>query len=548
MRFTGSMKKVFLLAFVMVFAASVVYACTPMGAGKDATVDGSTMVSHTCDGWYDNRIQIVPGQTFEEGAMTPVYQEVCHGTRPGKPLKKVMDIPQVKQTYTYFNIGYPFMNEHQLMMGEDTWSGRDENSNSAGAFWIETLEIFGLQRAKTAREAVKVMGELAEKYGYSDGGETLIIADPEEVWIFDICGPGPLWQQGSKEAGAIWAARRLPDDHVVVCANRSRIGVIDFNDKDNFMYSPNVRSFAKAMDWWKEGQEFNFSVIYNPNPYGSDYYQSRREWRALSLLAPSQNFKPVSQAEHYQFSIKPDKKVSVQDFMAIYRDHLEGTEFDLTKGLAAGPFGNPNRWPTPKSVRPEGKKDLDWERCISMFRCSYSFVSQSRSWLPDPVGGVLWFGQDAPDTTCYVPIYCGVTEVPMSWAEGKRHVFDRNHAWWAFNFVNNWASLKWSYMIKDINAEQQRYEGLFFANQPVIEEKAAKLYKEDPAKAVAFLTDYTNSNMMAVENAWWTLGEYLVGKYQDGYVMSPEGKQEQVGYPTEWLETVGFGETMIQKK
>jgi dipeptidase len=430
------------------------------------------------------------------------------------------------------------------MMGEDTWSGRDENSNSAGAFWIETLEIFGLQRAKTAREAVKVMGELAEKYGYGDGGETLIIADPEEVWIFDICGPGPLWQQGSKDPGAIWAARRLADDHVIVCANRSRIGVIDFDDKDNFMYSSNVRSFAKTMGWWKEGEEFNFSVIYNPDPYGSDYYQSRREWRAFSLLAPSKNFKPVSQAEHYPFSVKPDKKVSVQDFMAIYRDHMEGTEFDLTKGLAAGPFNNPNRWPTPKAARPEGKKDLDWERAISMFRCSYSFVSQSRSWLPDPVGGVLWFGQDAPDTTCYVPVYCGVTEVPMSWAEGKRHVFDRNHAWWAFNFVNNWASLKWSYMIKDINAAQQKYEGLFFAQQPVVEEKAAALYKEDPAKAVAYLTDYTNSNMMAVENAWWTLGEYLVGKYQDGYVMSPEGKLKQVGYPGEWLETVGFGETM----
>lgn len=538
------MGKVFLLTCILVLAATAVYACTPMAAGKDATVDGSTMVSHTCDGWYDNRIQIVPGETFEEGAMAPVYQEVCHGTRPGRPLVKVLEIPQVKETYTYFNIGYPFMNEHQLMIGEDTWSGRDENRNGEGAFWIETLEIFALQRAKTAREGVQVMGELAEEYGYSDGGETLILSDGEEVWIFDICGSGPLWTQGSDKAGAIWAARRLPDDHVVVCANRSRIGVIDFDDDENFMYSSNVREFAEDMGWWKDGEEFNFSVIYNPEPYGSDYYQSRREWRALTLLAPSKNFKPISQGKHYPFSVKPDEKVSVQDFMAIYRDHLEGTEYDLTKGLAAGPFGNPNRWPTPRSVKPEGKKNLDWERCISMFRCSYSFVAQSRSWLPDAIGGVLWFGEDAPDTTCYVPLYSGVTEVPESWAQGERHVFDRNHAWWAFNFVNNWASLKWSYMIKDINAMQEKYEGLFFAEQPAIEEKALALYEEDPEKAVAFITDYTYSNMMAVENAWWTLGQYLVGKYQDGYVMTPEGKQEQVGYPTEWLEKVGFGETM----
>src|SRR6056297_2402770 len=422
------MGKVFLLTCILVLAATAVYACTPMAAGKDATVDGSTMVSHTCDGWYDNRIQIVPGETFEEGAMAPVYQEVCHGTRPGRPLVKVLDIPQVKETYTYFNIGYPFMNEHQLMIGEDTWSGRDENRNGEGAFWIETLEIFALQRAKTAREAVQVMGELAEKYGYSDGGETLILSDGEEVWIFDICGSGPLWTQGSDKAGAIWAARRLPDDHVIVCANRSRIGVIDFDDDENFMYSSNVREFAEDMGWWKDGEEFNFSVIYNPEPYGSDYYQSRREWRALTLLAPSKNFKPISQSKHYPFSVKPDEKVSVQDLMAIYRDHLEGTEYDLTKGLAAGPFGNPNRWPTPRSVKPEGKKDLDWERCISMFRCSYSFVAQSRSWLPDAIGGVLWFGEDAPDTTCYVPVYAGVTEVPESWAQGERHVFDRNHA------------------------------------------------------------------------------------------------------------------------
>ena len=335
---------------------------------------------------------------------------------------------------------------------------------------------------------------------------------------------------------------------MIVCANRSRIGVIDFDDKDNFMYSPNMVSFAKQMGWYEKG-DFNFSEIYNPNPYGSDYYQSRREWRAFDLMAPSLKLEPRSQKEpHYPFSVKPDKKVSVQDFMAIYRDHLEGTEFDLTKGMAAGPFGCPNRWPTPKNVRPEGMEDCDWERAIAMFRCSYSFVAQSRSWLPASIGGVLWFGQDAPDTTCYVPVYAGVTEVPLSWSTGKRHVFDRESAWWAFNFVNNWASLKWSYMIQDINALQEKFEGLFFASQPAVEEKALALHKEDPAKAAAYLTDYTYGNMLMVETAWWNLGWHLVGKYQDGYVMNEEGQQKQVGYPTEWLKEVGFGETMIQKK
>ncbi|MCF4114053.1 MULTISPECIES: dipeptidase [Dethiosulfovibrio] len=534
--------KSLLLGLAGTFMASAALACTPIGAGRNATVDGSVMVSHTCDGWYDNRIQIIPGQTFEAGATTPVYQDVCHGTQPTRPLKKVLDIPQVEKTYTYFHIGYPFMNEHQLVFGEDTWSGRDELYAKDGAFWIETLEIFGLQRAKTAREAIKVMGELAEEYGYGDGGETLIIADTKELWVFDICGPGMLWNKDSGKPGAIWAARRVPDDHVVVCANRSRIGVIDFEDKDNFMYSSNVTDLAKEMGWWKPGSPFNFSEAYNPNPYGSGHYQSIREWRGFNLLAPSKNFELTSQKSHYPFSAKPDKKVAVKDIMAIYRDHLEGTEYDLTKGMAAGPFGNPHRWPTPKDVRPEGKKDKDWPRAISMFRCSYSFVSQSREWLPDPVGGVLWFGQDAPDTTIYVPLYCGVTKVPAGWSEGKRHEFDPNSAWWAFNFVNNWAQLRWDSMIKDVNAEQQKWEKEFFMQQNAVEKEAVDLYKKDPKKAVAYLTDYTYGNMEKVQNAMWGLAWKLVGKYQDGYIMTPEGKQQSVGYPTWWLEAVGFGE------
>ncbi len=536
-----------LLGLAGIFVASAALACSPIGVGKGATVDGSVITSHTCDGWYDNRIQIIPGQTFKEGDMAPVYQEVCHGTRPTKPLVKVLDIPQVKKTYTYFHIGYPFMNEHQLIFGEDTWSGRDELYAKDGAFWIETLEIFGLQRAKTAREAIKVMGALAEKYGYGDGGETLIIADPKELWVFDICGPGMLWTKDSGKPGAIWAARRVPDDHAVICSNRSRIGVIDFDDKENFMYSKNVTDLAKEMKWWTPGTPFNFSKAYNPNPYGSDHYQSIREWRAFSLMAPSRNFKLTSQEGDYPFSVKPDKKMSVQDVMAIFRDHLEGTDYDLTKGMAAGPFGNPNRWPTPKDVRPENQKDKDWPRAISMFRCSYSFVAQCRDWLPDPIGGLLWFGEDAPDTTCYVPLYCGVTKVPAGWSQGKRHEFDPNSAWWAFNFVNNWAVLRWDAILKDVNLEQARWEKSFFSKQAEVEAEAEKLYKESPEKAVSYLTDYSYDAMEKVEKAWWTLAWNLVGKYQDGYVMSSEGKQEKVGYPTWWLKAVGFGEDFDKK-
>lgn len=544
----SKMLKALTLASLVVFlAGTVASACTTILVGKKASTDGSVMVTHTCDGWYDNRVQIIPGGTHKEGEMTPVYKEICHGTRPDKPLVKVGEIPQAKETYTYFHVGYPFMNEHSLIIGEDTWSGRDENYCDKGWFMIEQLEVFALQRAKTAREAIQVMGELAEKYGYGDGGETLTIADKDEAWMFDICGPGPLWTPESGKPGAVWVAQRVPDDCFAMAANRSRIGEIKWDDKDNFMYSKNIKDFAKEMGWWKEGEKFVFHKIYNPEPYGTPYYQQRREWGVMRLLAPSLKL-AENAAEMYPLMVKPDKKLSPRDLMAVNRDHYEGTRFDLTKGMAAGPFGNPNRYPTPKSVRPENMKNVDWTRAISIFRCSYSFVAQARDWMPEAVGGVLWFGEDAPHSTVYMPIYAGVTSLPKSVSEGKRAEFDPDSAYWAFNFVSNWADLRYDRMIEDIKAAQKSYEDEFFMMQPQIEEKALALYKESPAKAKEYLTKYTNDTINNVVDGWWKLGWTLVGKYSDGYVTTPDGKQEAPGYPTEWLETVGFGKDEAEPK
>ena len=232
---------------------------------------------------------------------------------------------------------------------------------------------------------------------------------------------------------------------------------------------------------------------------------------------------------------------SVKDIMDVYSDHLEGTDYDLTKGLAAGPFGCPSRWQTPKDVRPEDRKGDDWERPIALFRCSYSFVSQSRADMPDAVGGVLWFGEDSPDTTVYVPIYCGVTSVPKAWSETKRHVFDRDSAWWAFNLVNNWATIRWDAIYPEIRAKKASYEDKFFADQKTIEDHAVELYKKDPQKAVEYLTAYTNKAMNEVNDGWWDFAFELIGKYCDGGVMQPDGSQKTPGYPTEWLKAVDFG-------
>ena len=533
----------FLLVGMSGFSAE---ACTTILVGKDASVDGSTMVTHTCDGSYDARVRVIAGQEFEDGAMAPVYKDLCHDSIPGRTMKQIGEIPQVKKTYTYFNVGYPFMNEHQVIIGEDTFSGRDENYNDQGMMMIEMLEVFALQRAKTAREAIQVMAELAEKYGYGDGGETLTVVDGNEAWMFDILGAGPLWSASSGEPGAIWAARRVPDDQVTAAANRSRIGKLDLDDPDNFMASANVVSFAEEMGWYDKGKdgEFIFWKAYNPSPYGAPFYQRRREWRVLSTLAPSLNLDPYldPENEQYPFSVKPDKKVSVQDLMAIKRDYYEGTQFDLTKGAAAGPFCCPNRYATPSSTRPENAKDTDWERAISIFRCSYSFIAQARSWLPSSIGGVLWFGEDAPHSTCYIPIYSGVTEMPKPFSSGSRSFYDKDSAWWAFNFVSNFADLKFSYMIKDIKAVQEELEGQFFAMQPAVEAAALKLYEEDPAKAKVFLTNYTKNMALLTLARWRQLGDNLVYKYNDGYV---DGKS--VGYPTEWLESVEFGKTNVVK-
>jgi dipeptidase len=523
------------------------FACTSVMVGKKATEDGSVLVSYTCDGWYDHRLVVVPGGTHKPGEMTAVNQNVCLQTRPDRPLNKVGEIPQVEKTYAYFHVGYPIMNEKSVVMGEYTWSGRPENENPAGWFMIESLQILGLQRGATAREVIKVMADLAEKYGYADGGEALTIGDKDEVWLFEICGPGPLWTPESGKPGAIWAAARVPDDSYAMGSNRSRIAEIDFGDKENFMYSSNVKTFAQEMDWWKEGEPFVFHKVYNPEPYGSPYYQQRREWRAYSLLSPSVKLAEDS-AEQYPLFQKPDKPVKAQDLMALNRDVLQGTRFDATKGEDAGPFGNPVRYAVTRDQKPDNRKSNDWNRTISLFRCSYSFVGQVRGNLPEPLAAVAWFGEDQPITTLYMPVYAGAKKVPESYSIGDRTKFDPKSTWWAFNFVANWAGLRFDAMIRDIKAEQNRLEGKFFAAQPDFEKKTAELYKKDPKKAVSAITDYVNAAMTEVDKSWWALAWNLVGKYSDGYEMSPQGQQITLGYPAEWLKKVGFGDDDAEVK
>ena len=506
--------------------------CTSVLVTKSASADGSVMTTHSCDGGYEFRIHLVPGRKNPPGTMRPVLKGGGFG-RENKQARIVGEIPEVEKTFSRYDAAYSFMNEKQVAMGETTIGGRRELYNDEGMFDIMELERIALERAATAREAIQIMGDLATQFGYGDYGECLTIIDPREAWMFEILGAGPI------ETGAVWAARRIPEGHIGVSANRSRITKLNLEDKDYYMASENVFAVAEEMGWWDpaSGEEFLFNKAYGrPVTYNS----IRREWRVFDILAPSLKRNPWD--KNVPFSVKPDKKVSPRDLMRIHRDYYEGTEFDMTKGLAAGPFNSPNRWSTP--TKPP-KNHIGWERSISIFRCAYCVVLQCRDWLPDWIGGLAWFAADDPKTSCFVPFYSGITSLPQAYEIGGRDKFERESAFWAFNFVGNWAELKFSYMIEDIQKTAAAFEDGFFNLQPIIEKRAVELFKEKPELAQQYFTDYSCTMAQRTVDEWWKLGEYLITKYSDGYVNLPQtGKR--VGYPAEWLDAVGYGKQNLK--
>ena len=541
------------MAIVMLStAAFAANACTTIAVGKDASADGSTMVAHSVDGWYDERIEIVKGGTHAEGEMVDIYRDPCQDGY--RAVELVGQIPQVAETYTYFDTGYPFMNEKGVTIGEHTWSG-DYNAfynGETALFMIANLQALGLQRASTAKECVQIMGALAEEWGYADGGETLLVADKDEVWIFEISGPGMFWTKDSGKPGAHWAARRVPDDEIHSGANRSILREIDFNDPENYMWSTDITAYPKELGYWTEGEPFNYSIIFDTVEGNTAYTCSGRVWRVYDLLAHSQGFEICNEEQaltQLPFSVKPDQKVTLQDIFAVYYDHYEGTPFDMTVGLAAGPWGNPVRYRSNAANVPEDVKKFNWERSIAIYRCSYSFVSQMRQDLPEEIGTLLWYGADSPDTTVHVPIYAGTTEVPEQWSQSNRWEFDRNCAWWAFNFVNNWATTGWNVIYPEIAAKRDEMEAKFISEIPEIDAKALELYNAgnvDGAKKV--LTEYVNETMDYTYNEWWSFADYLIGRFNDGMTVDAENRATS-GFPysMEYLDAVDYGHSHLNQ-
>jgi len=466
------------------------------------------MITYNADaGGFMEPLRFHPPADYKEGDSLEIYD-----WDTGKFLGK---IAQVKHTYRV--IGN--MNEWQVSIGETTFGGREECRDTNGIMDYGSLMYIALQRAKTAREAIKVMTDLVSEYGYYSHGESFSIGDPNEVWILEMLG------KGGKEKGAVWVARRIPDGYVAAHANQARIRKIIENDPENCLYSKDVKTFAKAMGWWNpDSSEFSFADVYAPlNPEALLFCEGR-VWRFFSRVAPSQNFdwrywRAYKGYEPYPLYIKPDKKLSVQDVMNLMRDHFEGTEWDMTKGLAAGPYGCPYRWKgLVWKISDDTVNTYAWNRPVSTQQTAFAFVSQMRDWLPREIGGVFWYGVDDNYTNVYMPLYCSMTKTPPSYSFGSIKEFDFNSAFWIFNLVANLAYTKYQYIYQDIKPVQEELENKFAKLQPVIEQAALSLYKTDKDLAINFLTDYSVNEAEAVVKRWQELWKYLVVKYNDGYI------------------------------
>jgi len=496
--------------------------CTSIQVARLASTDGSVMTAHSCDGNYRTWLQIEPERTNAPGTMKPIYWGLLHTETPDDMRRVTLkgQIPEVEQTYRYFNVAYPAMNEKGLAIGETTIEG---------LFLIENLQAIALERTTTARDAIQLIGKLVKEYGYGDSGECLTFADAKEVWHFEIMGAGPM------EKGAVWAAVRIPDDHVGVSANIPRISTLDLKDPDHYMASDNVYSLAEEMGYWdpKSGEAFKFWKAYSGRqPY------STREFYIFSTLAPSLHLEMGM--EELPFSIKPDEKVSVQRVLGYYRETYEGTEFDATRNLMVP---NVDRRGQPIPGQPAEIKSpiannwsnadlaalanalkpgtVDRYRTIAVHQCSYSQVIQARGWLPPEIGTVAYFSFDNPGESPRIPVYAGTLSLPDSFKIDCQKSYREDAACWRIRRTNRLAQIKWGWARQYLEPAVMEFEKQLFMEQPLIDKKALDLMTasdgDDDMEFRKFLTRYTNNWAGATMQRWWELGDFFWAYYARGW-------------------------------
>lgn len=530
-------KRIILCAATLLLALANTFACTNLIVGKSASADGSTIVSYSADSYgLFGELYHYPAATYPKGAVLKVY-EWDSGQYLGS-------IAQAQQTYNV--IGN--INEYQVTIAETTFGGRPELTDSTGIIDYGSLIYIGLQRSRTAREAIKVMTELVQKYGYYSGGESFTIADPNEIWIMEMIG------KGAGIRGAVWVAVRVPDDCISAHANQSRIHRFDMNDKENCLYSPDVISFAREKGYFNGvNKDFSFAEAYAPLDFGARRFCEARVWSFFNQYTDQgKNFLPYIQGqtdEPMPLYLKPNRKLSVQDVKNMMRDHYEGTPLDISNDFGAGPYKTPYRL-SPLNFK-VGDVEYFNERPISTQQSGFVFVSQMRANLPDAIGGVLWFGVDDANMTVFTPVYCSTTKVPVCYSrvDGADYItFSWNSAFWIYNWVSNMVYPRYDLMIGDLRATQQELENTLNEAQSGIEEKASKLLAKDKAAAISFLTNYTNMTAQSTFDTWKQLGTFLVVKYNDGVVKRVKNGQFErnaigqpagvlrPGYPKDFLE------------
>jgi len=515
--------------------------CTNFLVTRGASVNGATMITYAADAHFlYGELYYRAAADHTSGSLMKIYE-----WDTGKYLGKIKQIP-----HTYSVVG--LMNEHQLAIGETTYGGRPELVDTSGIIDYGSLMFLALQRAKTAREAIQVMGDLVAEYGYNSSGESFSIADKDEVWIMDLIGKGPV------NKGAVWVARRIPDGYVSAHANQARITTFPLNDPENCIYAEDVISFAREQGYFDgKDKNFSFSDTYAPVTFGGARFCEARVWSFFSKITDGMDkYLDYAKGENLEnrmpLWVKPSSKLAAHDLMNYMRDHYEGTPLDMTEDVGAGPYRNPYRWrPLTWSV---GDVTYCNERAIATQQTGYSFVTESRNWLPDWIGGIFWFGVDDAATTVYNPMYCGIDKVPENFEVGNGDMitYSETSAFWAFNFVSNFCYMRYDLMTPDVRKVQSELETKYVNNTEAVDKAALELFNKDPELAREFLTDYSTSVGERTFKRWKELGHYLLVKYMDGNVKKEkDGKfiynghggnippnPDQPGYPDWWYEKI----------
>ena len=527
------MKNLILLVVVSILSLltshfSPLFACTNLIVGKKASADGSVIVTYSSDdyGAY-GFLFYQKGGRHQPGEMRKLYHYESNNY--------LGEIPEADSTFAVVGL----TNEHQVTIHETTWGGREELADSTGLFDYGSLMQVTLQRARTAREALTIMTGLVEKYGYQSEGESFTIADPNEVWVMDMIGKGP-------GGGApVWVAVRIPDDCISGHANQSRIHQFPLKDKANCIYAKDVITFAKKKGYFTgKDKDFSFADAYNPLDFGGARYCEARVWSFFNKWGAEDMSKYLKyamgedlNAEPFPLYIKPKKLLSVQDVKDMMRDHYEGTPMEIQSDLGMGPWEMPYR-PTPLTWDVDGKKYFN-ERPISTQQASCIYVAQMRSWLPDHVGGVLWFGNDDANMVAMVPIYCCTQDAPECFNEktADTFTFSFKSAYWMQNWVANMVYLRYSLLFPELAKVRDGLEAEFNRLQPEVEKNALSMTE---AEARKYLSNYSYMQSAKMMDSWMQLAQLIVVRYND----MAQKKMDENG---EWLKTPGGNQVPVNR-